>query len=204
MIQGFGGGREGERSFPPSHRPFAFSLYSTVGMGVSLLVRARCACRRLFQTEASLSMLSPRLASAAHPCTRPGCRLQHNRFPGQPCACVACLSASLLAQARGWYVPSGFSDCSAAGSAAPSRQTARCTGTRGSGDQSAAVKRTRPENTGSRAERQNAPYSAAEYGECAPRITSPYSVRGQIISNMNQNTGKRGVKTGIRGKGRLA
>ena len=126
MIQGFGGGREGESPFPPSHRPFAFSLYSTVGMGVSLLVRARCACRRLFQTEASLSMLSPRLASAAHPCTRPGCRLQHNRFPGQPCACVACLSASLLAQARGWYVPSGFSDCSAAGSAAPSRQTARC------------------------------------------------------------------------------
>ena len=118
--------REGERPFPPSHRPFAFSLYSTVGMGVSLLVRARCACRRLFRTEASLSMLSPRLASAAHPCTRPGCRLQHNRFPGQPCACVACLSASLLAQARGWYVPSGFSDCSAAGSAAPSRQTARC------------------------------------------------------------------------------
>ena len=126
MIQGFGGGREGERPFPPSHRPFAFSLYSTVGMGVSLLVRARCACRRLFRTEASLSMLSPRLASAAHPCTRPGCRLQHNRFPGQPCACVACLFASLLAQARGWYVPSGFSDCSAAGSAAPSRQTARC------------------------------------------------------------------------------
>ena len=33
MIQGFGGGREGERPFPPSHRPFAFSLYSTVGMG---------------------------------------------------------------------------------------------------------------------------------------------------------------------------
>ena len=113
-------------SFSPNHRPFAFSLYSTVGMGVSLLVRARCACRRLFRTEASLSMLSPRLASAAHPCTRPGCRLQHNRFPGQPCACVACLSASLLAQARGWYVPSGFSDYSAAGSAAPSRQTARC------------------------------------------------------------------------------
>ena len=108
-------GRARRRAFfspePPSLRIFPL-FYRW--HGVSLLVRARCACRRLFQTEASLSMLSPRLASAAHPCTRPGCRLQHNRFPGQPCACVACLFASLLAQARGWYVPSGFSDCSAA------------------------------------------------------------------------------------------
>ena len=140
--------------------------------------------------EASLSMLSPHWASAAHPCTRPGCQsVSCNTIgiPEQPCACVACL---FRAQARGEYVPSGFSDCSAAGSAAPASP---CRAKRRAAHPSMHRKEQtgRPSQAGG-VEVAECPvkYSATEYGECAPLIASPYSVRGQIINNMKQNTGK--------------